>query len=332
VIRAVSATNFPFVSSEVEKRGAPGRVSRLRSTRTGFGWLGKLFLSIFLTLLGASARAQESGRFVKIAAFPSRHIDPVHVVVWLPPGYVAGRERYGVVYMHDGQNLFFRARSNFDKVWAADKAMLAQQKRWIIVGIDQPGAARFRQYAPQAIAERASPAFRASIDRIAQGPLTGDAYLRFLTEELKPAIDRNYRTRPEPAHTAIVGSSMGGLISCYAFARYPTVFGRAGCVSTHWPLADPRDVGGFNPEVVTLWSDFLKRELGGPKGRRLWLDHGTATLDAAYPPYQRAIDAELTKLGWRQGRDVVSKSYEGAPHEENAWAARLPEIFAWLLK
>lgn len=288
--------------------------------------------ALLLLLLGLSpALAQEGGRFVEIAAFPSRHIDPVHVVVWLPPDYDAGTQRYGVVYMHDGQNLFFRKRSNFDKVWAADKAMLAQKKRWIIVGIDQPGPARFRQYAPQAIAENASPAFRAKIDRLAQGPLTGDAYLRFLTEELKPVIDREYRTRPEAANTAIVGSSMGGLISCYAFARYPRVFGRAGCVSTHWPLADPADVGPFNAEVVALWKDFLARDVGKPNGRKLWLDHGTATLDAAYPPYQRAIDAELIRLGWRRGRDFRSTQFDGAPHEENAWAERLPNIFRWLL-
>lgn len=289
-------------------------------------------LALLLVLLAAPAAAEQGGRFVEIAAFPSRNIDPVHVVIWLPPGYDAGGARYGVVYMHDGQNLFFRERSNFDKVWAADKAMLAQKKRWIIVGIDQPGAARFRQYAPQALAERASPAFRAKIDRLAQGPLTGDAYLRFIVDELKPAIDRDWRTRPGRMDTAIIGSSMGGLISCYGFTRYPAVFGRAGCVSTHWPLADPRDVGPFNAEVTTLWRDWLGETLGPPRGRKLWLDHGTTTLDAAYAPYQQAIDARLTELGWREGRDFRSKVYEGAPHEENAWAARLPEIFAWLLR
>jgi predicted alpha/beta superfamily hydrolase len=303
--------------------------SRRRTARANIGFLAALLCAM---ALAAPAHARDPGRFVEIATFPSRNIDPVHVVVWLPPGYDASRKRYGVVYMHDGQNLFFRARSNFDKVWAADAAMRAQPSPWIIVGIDQPGSARFRQYAPQAIVARASPAFRAKIDRLAGGPLTGDAYLRFLVDELKPAIDRDFRTRADAAHTAIVGSSMGGLISCYAVARVPTVFGRGACVSTHWPLADPADVGPFNDEVLALWSDFLRTTLGPPRGRRLWLDHGTATLDAAYAPYQRGIDAQLQKLGWRRGRDFESRVFDGAAHEENAWAARLPAIFGWLLR
>lgn len=287
-------------------------------------------------LMGLPAHAAGVGRFVEIAAVPSREIAPPHVVVWLPPGYDAGKGRYPVVYMHDGQNLFFPARSNFNKVWAADRsaARLIAAGRvppFIIVGIDQPGKARYRQYFPQALYTAASPALRARFDRLADGPITGDAYLRFITGELKPLIDRQYRTRPEPRHTTIIGSSMGGLISCYAFAAYPTVFGRAGCVSTHWPLADPADVPPFDAEIARLWRDFLQARLGPPAGRRLWLDHGTATLDAHYAPYQQRIDAELRTLGWREGRDFATRVYEGAPHEENAWAARMDDIFAFLL-
>ncbi len=301
-------------------------------------WLiGAIFA--LLALVAAPAQAQDAGRFVEIAAAPSTQpeIAAPHVVVWLPPGYDASRRRYGVVYMHDGQNLFFPARSNFNKVWAADKAALrliraGKVAPFIIVGIDQPGAARYRQYFPQFLYAPASPKLRAGFDRLARGPITGDAYLRFIVADLKPMIDRDYRTLPDPAHTTIIGSSMGGLISCYAFVQYPRVFGRAACVSTHWPLADPSDVGPFNPEVTALWQDYLAHKLGKPGGRRLWMDHGTETLDAAYEPYQRAIDADLTALGWRRGRDFVSHSYAGAAHEENAWAARLDDIFGWLLR
>ena len=81
-----------------------------------------------------------------------------------------------------------------------------------------------------------------------------------------------------------------------------------------------------------MWLAFFGRTLGSPDGRRIWMDHGTATLDAFYAPYQTAIDARFETLGWKHGTDFECRVYPGAEHEENAWAARLPEIFAWLFK
>ncbi len=291
--------------------------------------------ALLLVLLAVPAPATDTGRFVEIAAVPSTNITPPHVTIWLPPGYDSTTRRYGVVYMHDGQNLFFAERSNFNKIWAADKSalrLIAARRTgpFIIVGIDQPGSARFRQYAPQSLVEGLAPRYRAEVARLSPGALTGDAYLRFLTQELKPLIDRSYRTRADPAHTAIIGSSMGGLISCYAFLKTP-VYGRAGCVSSHWPLADPADVGAFNTDIATAWGYLFTANLGKPAGRRLWMDHGTATLDAAYAPYQAVVDHAVTALGWQKGRDFDSRVYDGAAHEENAWAARLDDVFGFLL-
>jgi predicted alpha/beta superfamily hydrolase len=293
----------------------------------------RALLGSLLAILAAPALG-DTGRFVEIEAVPSTNIAPPHVVVWLPPGYDAGRGRYPVVYMHDGQNIFFPERSNFNKVWAADKSALRliaakRVKPFIIVAIDQPGNDRYRQYFPQAIDAAAPLELRTIFG--AGGPVFGDRYLKFLVTELKPRIDRDYRTLAEARHTTIVGSSMGGLISCYAFIEYPKTFGRAGCVSTHWVLMDPaRLPAGADP--IAMWETYLAQKLGKPAGRRLWMDHGTETLDAYYDPWQRRIDAKLLQLGWRKGRDFESRVYLGAAHEENAWAARLDDVFAWLLK
>ncbi|MES2043193.1 MAG: alpha/beta hydrolase-fold protein [Pseudomonadota bacterium] len=293
---------------------------------------------LFALCFPTKTQAQPAGRFVDIPAAPSTQpaISPPHVVVWLPPGYDTSHRRYAVVYMHDGQNIFFPERSAFNKVWAADKAalrLIAARKvaPFIIVAVDHPGAARYRQLFPQAIYDAAPPAVRAVFDANAKGPITGDAYLAFLVHDLKPLIDRSYRTRPDATHSAIVGSSMGGLISCYAFVQYPRVFGRAACISTHWLLAGPQELP-VDADVLGLWKAYLGAHLGGPNGRKLWMDHGTQTLDALYGPWQEAIDADLTALGWRKGRDFASRTYPGAAHEENAWAARLDDIFAWLLR
>jgi len=300
-------------------------------------WRIILALLLTITLGHAHAAAQPEGRFVEIPEVPTQTLAPPHIVVWLPPGYDRGTQRYPVVYMHDGQNLFFPARSNFNKVWAADRSAsrLIAAKRvrpFIIVGIDHPGNARQRQYLPARIYAAASPELKVRLDALAQGQVTSDAYLRFIVNDLKPLIDRRFRTQRSPRNTAIVGSSMGGLISCYAFGEYPQVFGRAGCVSTHWPMSVPSNPGEHLPEIDRIWGDYLARRLGRPDGRRLWFDHGTETLDAAYAPYQRAIDARMIALGWRKGRDFESRVYPGAAHEENAWAARMDDIFGWLMR
>ncbi|TKD51819.1 hypothetical protein FBR43_14450 [Sphingomonas baiyangensis] len=155
------------------------------------------------------------------------------------------------------------------------------------------------------------------------------------TGPLKAAIDRGYPTRPGRDDTAIMGSSMGGLISLAAFVRYPRIYGRAGCLSTHWPIFIPAGEGAPVPHaaaVTAMWTGWLRDTLGAPAGRRLWFDHGTATLDALYAPYQAAVDALLPTLGWMRGRDFESRVYPGAPHEENAWAARLTDPLAWLYR
>lgn len=295
-----------------------------------------LLLAAFAMPAAAQAADGGAGRFVTFDQ-PSRYVAPLHVTVWLPPGYDAGKRRYGVVYMHDGQNLFDPARSAYGKVWAADKAVMADVAAgaiapWIVVGVDNPTVDRYRQYFPESIYRAASPAVRAAFDKAADGkPLLGDAYLKALVTELKPRIDRDFRTKADAAHTAIAGSSMGALISAYAFVEYPQVFGRAACLSTHWLLTMPTNLPA-DADVLALWERYIAAHLGRPAGRRLWMDHGTETLDANYAPWQRRIDAAVMRAGWKQGRDFESRTFPGAAHEENAWRTRLPQVFAWLLK
>lgn len=280
--------------------------------------------------------AQDQGRFVDLGPVATRQIASPKVVVWLPPGYDAGKGRYGVVYMHDGQNLFDPKRSNFNKVWAADKSALrliasGKVAPFIIVGIDQPGVDRWRQYFPRPMLDYVSPETQTKLTAQGNGqPIIADAYLRFMVAELKPKIDRLYRTKKDRAHTGIVGSSMGGLISLYAISKFPNVFGMAGAVSTHLPLGDPNWSEAEQQDILAAWRKFVGLELGKPKGRRIWFDHGTQTLDAFYQPYQENLDTALVANGWKKGEDFQSTVYVGTPHEENAWAGRLDDIFGWM--
>jgi len=240
--------------------------------------------------------------------------------------------------MHDGQNLFDPAVSGMNKVWAVDRKVTELVAAGtidpvIVVGVWNPGAARARTYLPQPLFDALNDADRAAVLRFANGAPQSRAYIDFLAGPLNAQIDREFRTLPGRAHTAIGGSSMGGIVSLYAFAEYPRIYGAALCLSTHWPLAVP--VAGAGPDparVRAAWTEYLTRRLGRPDGRRIWFDHGTATLDAYYAPYQQAVDALLPRLGWRRGRDVESRVYPGAEHEENAWARRLGDPLSFALR
>lgn len=299
-------------------------------------WLAVLLATVLAGCMTPRADPADVGRLVELENVAADGLPAQRLSIWLPPGYDGSTRRYPVLYMHDGHNLFDPAKSNFNKVWAADKAMVAAMatgkvEPHIIVGIWAPGADRYRQYLPQSVYDAAAGAPRAAMDAMIEGPVISRAYLDWLAGPLKQRIDRDYRTLPGRDTTAIMGSSMGGLMSCYAFLERPDIYGRAGCISSHWPAADPQAVGEANPELIALWDRWFAERLGNPDGRRLWMDHGTATLDQFYAPYQQAIDARFAAEGWTEGKDFRSEVYDGAEHEENAWAARLPQIFGWLL-
>ncbi len=293
-----------------------------------------VMLVAVLACLAAPLRAQDAGRLVEYEQVPAAGLPDQRLTIWLPPGYDASQSRYPVLYMHDGHNLFDVTKSNFAKIWAADKAMLAAVatgtvEPHIIVGIWAPGRDRHRQYLPRSLYDMTGGNLRAQMDAMTAGGVISDRYLAWIAGPLKTWVDASFRTRTGRDDTAIVGSSMGGLMSCYAFLERPETFGRAGCVSSHWPAVDPRAID--EGELKALWDAWFATRLGQPDGRRVWMDHGTATLDAFYAPYQQMVDARFAAAGWQKGRDWESKVYEGAEHEENAWAARLPEIFGWLL-
>lgn len=255
---------------------------------------------------------------------PSRHVAARTVDVWLPPSY--GRDpsrRYPVLYMHDGQNLFDPALSYTGVDWDVDGAMTrliaeGAVREAIVVGIWNTPL-RFPEYMPRKPMETATPAQLATLGGATAADTRSDAYLRFLVEELKPFVDATYRTRPGRDDTFVMGSSMGGLISLYALAEYPRVFGGVGAVSTHWPAAD----GAV--------ADWLATHLPRAGAHRLYFDFGTATLDAQYPPYQARMDAALPSLGYVAGRDWLTRRFDGAEHNEAAWKARLEVPLRFLL-
>lgn len=257
--------------------------------------------------------------------FPSQHVAKRNVEVWLPPGYErSATTRYPVLYMHDGQNVFDPATAYVKVDWAVDEVMtdlVARGKvRPAIVVAVWNTPARMQEYMPgkPLASDTLIPSGMSGVAAF-RGKVVSDRYLRFLVEELKPFIDRTYRTKPGPEDTFVMGSSMGGLISAYAMIEYPQVFGGAGCVSTAW------QVGGG----VTI--PYLKEHLPAPASHRFWFDHGTMTMDSTIAPYQRQVDAIVRAGGYVDGKNLATRTYPGAEHSERAWRVRVQEPLVFLL-
>lgn len=239
-----------------------------------------------------------------------------NVIVYLPPGYAQSRkQRYSVFYMHDGQNLFDGATSFIPgQEWRVDE--VAQElikahkiEPLIIVGIYNAGSERVNEYTAAA-----DPKYKAGG--------RADLYGRFLVEELKPFIDKTYRTKTDGAHTGLGGSSLGGLISLYLGLKYPEVFTRIAVVSPAVWWADDHIV------------HFTEAQTRKPP-LRIWLDIGTKEGRDAKEAEKTMNDARrlknaLMKKGWQEGTDLKYVEGENAEHNERAWAARTPQLLEFL--
>lgn len=246
---------------------------------------------------------------------------PRHVEVWLPPGYDdSASARYPVLYMHDGENLFDPRIANTGVDWGVDESVVRLAERGsippvIVVGV-WSSADRGAEYSPWHGAPR---------------------YARFLIEELMPRVNATFRTLTGPRHTAVMGSSMGGLLSFYLVRRHPDVFGACGCLSTHFPLSE-EVVRQVFPGVVQAGTadttPYVVRDIAAgarvPPGTRYWFDYGTLGLDSAYAPSHAVVREWLLGQGLVEGGDFVVRRYPGAWHNETSWRARLEDPLMFL--
>ncbi|GHB04255.1 esterase [Algimonas arctica] len=248
------------------------------------------------------------------------------VEVWLPPSYASNPDRhYPVLYMHDGQNLFDPEQSKYAKWdWGIDEALSAliidkRVPEVIVVGIHSDEATRNFDYFPQKAGGDHAEVFRRDFGEFDSAGLNADNYLDFLVTEIKPRIDVTYRTQPERDETFVMGSSMGGLISLYAISEYPEIFGGAGMVSSHFPLADG------------VLVDYFATRLPDPSTHRLYFDFGTETLDHNYESYQDRMDQAVEATGYTRGVNWTTRKYEGHDHSERAWRNRVHVPLQFLL-
>lgn len=302
-------------------------------------WFFAALCSLSSIMVSAQAPVASTGRIERHEQFPSQFVTARNVDVWLPEGY-SPRNKYAVLYMHDGQMLFDGAGTWNKQEWQVDEIvgkLLTEGKirDCIVVGVWNSGQGRHADYFPQKPFEQLSAQEKETVFSAVRSNgqlvfnsenLRADSYLKFLVTELKPFIDKHYATRKDRKNTFIAGSSMGGLISMYAVCEYPKIFGGAACISTHWP-------GIFaieNNPVPGAFIQYLKTNLPDPKTHLMYFDHGDMTLDALYPPYQAQADVVL-KAGGYTAKNLLSKAFPGEDHSERAWAKRLHIPLVFLL-
>ncbi|MBT8316587.1 MAG: alpha/beta hydrolase [Lutibacter sp.] len=278
-----------------------------------------------------------SGTIKRIDSFPSKYVRPRTVDIWLPNNYNTNK-KYAVLYMHDGQMLFDAETTWNKQEWDVDRIIgglidSSKIRDCIVIAMWNHSDIRHTEYYPQKPFDLLPQKFKDSIFETATKQfgtefkgIQSDAYLKFIVEEVKPFVDTNFSTLTTLENTFIAGSSMGGLISMYALCEYPTIFGGAACLSTHWIGFMPQE----NSPVPASFFSYLEQNLPSPKTHKIYFDYGTSTLDEFYLPYQQGVDDVLILKGFD---DTTSKNlrFEGHDHSENSWNKRFQIPVEFLL-
>lgn len=225
--------------------------------------------------------------------------------LYLPSSYHNSEKHYPVIYMHDGQNLFDDMTA-FAGEWGVDESLnqLAEKQgiEVIVVGIDNDADFRMNELSPW--------------ENKRFGEAQGKQYMDFVVEVVKPYIDTNFRTQSDRLHTAIMGSSMGGLISHYAIHAYPEVFSKAGIFSpSYWYSQD-----------VFSFSKLKKAQLDA----RLYVMYGDKEGDGMI-----ADTAKMQRQLRQQGhprKNTLFKRVPNGEHNEKLWRAEFSEAVQWLFQ
>jgi predicted alpha/beta superfamily hydrolase len=250
-----------------------------------------------------------SGNLRRHERFRSRFLrNQRDLIVYTPPGYAEQTaRRFPVLYLHDGQNLFdgttsFIPGQDWHVGQTADACINSRAvEPLIIVGMYNTKA-RVREYTPTPVPKL--------------GGGRADRYARFLVEEVKPFVEREYRVLPGVRDTGIGGSSLGGLVSLYLGLKHSSIFGK---------------IAALSPSV--WWNQlFIHRFVGATsvaRRPRIWLDIGTREGARMVAYVERFRDILLQK-GWRLEQDLHYERVEGAEHNEAAWAQRVGPFLQFL--
>ncbi|AGH44730.1 alpha/beta hydrolase [Paraglaciecola psychrophila] len=269
-----------------------------------------VFVIFLLCLFACSEPIKTSTATDNVLVLPYQFLMPEldrqrSIRLYLPPSYQTSAKRYPVIYMHDGQNLFDDMTA-FSGEWQVDESLnqLAEKHglEVIVVGIDNGGDFRMNELSPW--------------ENKRFGEAQGKQYMDFIVDIVKPYIDTNFRTQSDRLHTAIMGSSMGGLISHYGVHAYPDVFSKAGVFSpAYWYSQD-----------VFSFTQFKK----APLDARLYVMYGDKEGDGMIADTNQ-MQRQLRQQGHPK-QNTLFKRVPNGEHNEQLWRTEFTEAVQWLFQ
>lgn len=247
-----------------------------------------------------------------------------HIVdVWVPKDL---NPKTPVLVMHDGRNIFDEQDSFSGTTWGVIPAIKNELRSPapMVIGVwGQSDQTRLRELSPEQIVKVDIEHFWKHVTEPYKTTGTepfGDSYVSLIADAIVPYLLLRYQVEHSADRTAVMGASMGGLMSMYALGQRPEVFGTAICFSTHWIFGEEKMVEGLVdrlPEAGT---------------HRIWTDTGNIELDQYYPPFHELAAARLRARGYGKTDDLVTSLYPNTGHHESYWARRVAEALNWWLK
>ena len=260
---------------------------------------------------------QLAGGKIETFEFDNHRVD-----IWVPATL---NPKTPVLLMHDGRNLFDEKESFTGKTWEVLTALREEVRGELplVIGVYGLGDdTRLRELSPQAFSD-AHPELWDHVPDEYKPTGTqsfGDSYVSLISDAILPfALDR-YGIQHAKERTAVMGSSMGGLISLYTMANRSQLFGTAICFSTHWP---------FGREALV---EYLVDAIPNGDEHRVWTDTGTMELDQYYGPFHELAKQKLAAKGYREPESLVANVYPYTGHHESYWARRVADALNWWLK
>lgn len=224
--------------------------------------------------------------------------------LYLPKDYDNSEKRYPVLYMYDGHNLYFDSDATYGKSWGLKDYLDKSNYEMIVVGIEcnHEGNKRLEEFSPYS----GITSFAGEVEG------KGEIFMDWVVDELKPLIDKKYRTLPDRTHTGIGGSSMGGLMSLYSVIHYNHVFSKAACLSS----------------AISFCMDDLYQEIDHAildPDTKVYMDWGSLEArDQLGLAYITSNNLEIAHRISLKGASTYPRVVVNGIHNESTWEKQIP--------